>query len=167
MAKSGALAIHQLFQSVKSSTPRLTLPSSCFFPLGDASPSRMDQVHVRRFTTGNKKDDDVRQRVSIVGEMLELLWAPPLEREELAGLNGRYLAADGAVVLFVIWLPEQLVSPTDDRFDIRKIGEPRLQETVGGKQPERTVWVTPQLNIIVQNSIHTDLSFALVWIGVD
>ena len=103
----------------------------------------MDQVHVRRFTTGNKKDDDVRQRVGIVGEMLELLWAPPLEREKLVWLNGRYLAADGAVVLFVIWLPEQLVSPSDDRFDIRKTGEPRLEKALGGEHLECTMRVTP------------------------
>jgi hypothetical protein len=127
----------------------------------------MDQVHACRFTAGNEKNDDVRQRVGIVGEMLELLWAPPLERKELAWLKGRDLAADGAVVLFVIWLPEQLVSPADDRFDIRKACEPQLEKAVGGEHLECTLWVTPQPNITVQDFVHANLSFGLVWAGGD
>jgi hypothetical protein len=75
--------------------------------------------------------------------MLELLWAPPLEREKLDWLNGRDLAANGAVVLFVIWLPEQLISSPDDRFYVRKTGEPRLEKALDGEHLECTMRVTP------------------------
>jgi len=61
----------------------------------------------------------MREGVSGVHEVLELGGARPFEAKELTRLYRSDSAADRAIVLSAIRIPEQLVPPADTRLNLR------------------------------------------------
>ena len=127
------LSIHFLFQSVERNTPGLFLPLTRLFPFGSPAPPGMDEMHSCPFAFRVKRDNDMCQRVGVVGEMLVLFWTAPFKRDQLIGFERGDFASDRAVILAVIGFLKQFIFPADDKLDFSHIDQPRFEQLVIGK----------------------------------